>query len=206
MREINKNITVPNALSLLRLLLIPAFVVYFLGGRILEACIVLAVSGLSDLFDGWIARKYHQITALGQMLDPFADKLTQATVAVCLAIQQPVLVPLLAVFVLKESAMIVAACVLLKKKKRPCAARWYGKAATAMFYFSFTVIVALDAFWQDREKTLMITIALLSATVGMMIYAFIKYLQIFLQTLRSDDPKDRLDLELNAKRTVKRRR
>lgn len=206
MREINKNITVPNALSLLRILLIPAFAVYFLGGRILEACVVLAVSGLSDLFDGVIARKYHQITALGQMLDPFADKLTQATVAVCLAIRQPVLIPLLALFVLKEGAMIVAACVLLKKKKRPCAARWYGKAATVMFYFSFTVIVALNGIWQDENKTLPITIALLSVTVGMMIYAFIKYLQIFRQTLHSNDPKDQIDLELKAKRTVNKRK
>lgn len=200
-KEINKNITIPNALSVLRLLLIPAFVFYFLGNRVWEAAIVLILSGLSDLFDGMIARKLNQITALGMMLDPLADKLTQAAVAVCMAIQQPMLIPLLAVFVLKEGAMIIAACVLLKKKKRPCAAQWYGKAATAMFYVAFAVIVALKGIWNYENNLL--TITLLSVTVFMMVYALIRYFQIFMQTLHSDDPKDRMDLELRAKRLRK---
>ncbi len=199
MKEINKNITVPNALTLLRILLIPAFVFYFIGERYREAGVVLAVSGLSDLFDGMIARKFDQITVLGQMLDPLADKLTQATVAFCMAVRQPMLIPLLAVFIVKEGTMIIAGCVLIKKKKRPCAAKWYGKVATAMFYGSFTVIYALKGIW--NYESLALTITLLSLTVGMMVYAFIRYFQIYRQTLHSDDPRDRIDLELKAKRT-----
>ena len=76
------------------------------------------------------------------MLDPFADKLTQGAVAICMAIQYPILFPILIIFILKEISMIVAACILLKKKKRPCPAKWYGKAATFMFYITFVTSVS----------------------------------------------------------------
>ena len=106
-------------------MLIGPFVYYFLHDQILPAAICLVLSGLSDMFDGMIARKFNQITELGKMLDPVADKLTQGTVAVCLAIKQPVLIPLLAIFILKELLMLVAGTFLvLKKKKRPTASKW----------------------------------------------------------------------------------
>lgn len=204
MREINKNITIPNALSVFRILLIPPFVFYFLAQQWRPAGMVLVASGLTDLVDGYIARRFHQITELGKLLDPLADKLTQAAVAICMAIAEPVLVPFLAVFVVKETVMIAAACVLLKKKKRPTAAKWYGKAATAMFYVSFAVIYVLKGFF-DYEN-FYLTITLLSATVGMMVYAFLQYFKIFWNTIGSEDPRDSLDLELKARRTIPRRR
>lgn len=204
MREINKNITIPNALSVFRILLIPPFVLYFLAEQWRAAGIVLVASGLTDLVDGYIARRFHQITELGKLLDPLADKLTQAAVAICMAIVEPVLVPFLAVFVVKETVMIAAACVLLKKKKRPTAAKWYGKAATAMFYVSFAIIYVLKGFFEYENFYL--TITLLSATVGMMVYAFLQYFKIFWNTIGSEDPKDSLDLELKARRTIPRKR
>lgn len=200
MKEINKNITIPNAISVFRILLIPAFVIYFLGEQWQEAGLVLIVSGLTDLVDGWIARRFHQITELGKMLDPLADKLTQGTVAVCMAIAEPMLIPFLAIFVLKEGAMIVASCIMLKRKKRPSEAKWYGKAATVMFYVAFAIIYILKGFFSYENATL--TITLLSLTVGMMVYAFIRYFQLFWQTLRSEDPRDSIDLELSAKRPL----
>lgn len=203
MKDINKNITIPNALSVFRIFLIPPFVLYFLGQQWKAAGVVLVVSGLTDLVDGYIARRFNQITELGKLLDPLADKLTQAAVAVCMAIVEPVLVPFLAVFVVKETVMIIAACVLLKRKKRPTAAKWYGKVATTMFYVSFAVIYVLKGFF-DYEN-FYLTITLLSATVGMMVYAFLRYFGIFWTTLHSDDPKDTVDLELKARRTISRK-
>ena len=94
MKEWNKNITIPNLLSVLRILLILPFVYFFMTGNVLLAGLMLALSGLSDLFDGMIARKFNQVTDLGKMLDPVADKLTQGTVAICLAIWEPVLLPI----------------------------------------------------------------------------------------------------------------
>ena len=107
MKTRNKNINVPNALSLLRILLIAPFVYYYIHRDIIPAIACLVLSGLSDMFDGMIARRFDQFTELGQMLDPIADKLTQGTVAICLAVDYPILLPLLAIFVLKELAMLV---------------------------------------------------------------------------------------------------
>jgi cardiolipin synthase len=197
MRDWNKNINVPNALSALRILLIVPFVIFFMHNQILLAAAMIILSGLSDMFDGMIARKFNQFTQLGQMLDPFADKLTQGTVAVCLAIKQPLLIPVLAIFVFKELSMIIAGFVLIKRKKKPCGAKWFGKIATGMFYVSVTVIVALNGIWHYENDAL--TITMLSVTAAFMIYAFIKYFMIFLKIWNSTDPKDSLDLELRKR-------
>ena len=80
----NQNWTIPNLLSVLRILVIAPFAYFFLNGQLLLAVLFLAFSGLSDMFDGMIARKFNQITELGKMLDPLADKLTQGTIALSL--------------------------------------------------------------------------------------------------------------------------
>lgn len=194
----NKNINVPNALSAMRIVLIVPFVVYFMRGDIVPAVVCLVLSGLSDLFDGMIARRFHQFTELGQMLDPLADKLTQGAVAICLAIKQPILIPLLAVFVVKELAMLFAAAFLvLNKKKRPSGSKWYGKVATFLFYISFTAIVAMEYFEID---SLAIQIGLLSVTAAFMLYALAQYTRIFLSLLHSTDPKDEIDLKADIKK------
>lgn len=196
MKTRNKNINIPNALSTLRIILIVPFVIFFLHGHIGLAAIMIIISGLSDMFDGMIARKFNQFTELGQMLDPFADKLTQGTVAVCLAIKQPMLIPLLAIFVFKELSMIIGGCILVKRKKKPCGAKWFGKVATGMFYVAVTVIVVFESYYKNN----FITITMLSITALFMIYAYIKYFQIFLKIWHSTDPKDSLDLELIRKK------
>lgn len=142
----NQNWTIPNLLSVLRILVIAPFAYFFLNGQLLLAVLFLAFSGLSDMFDGMIARKFNQITELGKMLDPLADKLTQGTIAICLAVKHPLLIPILLIFVLKELGMLIGGCILLKKKKRPCAAQWYGKVATVMFYTSAVAIVVWKVF------------------------------------------------------------
>ena len=81
-RDIGKQIrdeafSIPNMLSYFRLLLIPLFIVLYVHEDFTEALITLAVSGLSDILDGRIARKYNMVTDLGKVLDPVADKLTQ---------------------------------------------------------------------------------------------------------------------------------
>lgn len=191
MKKRNKNINIPNALSLLRIILIVPFVVYFVHDEIPQAALVLVISGLSDMFDGMIARRFNQFTELGQMLDPLSDKLTQGAVAVCLAIKQPVLIPLLAIFIVKEVLMVAAACVLIQRKKRPGGSKWYGKVATTLFYLSFITIVALKGIW--GIENLAITLTLLSITAAFMIYAFIQYAKGYLAILHSDDPQYRMD-------------
>ena len=199
----NQNWTIPNLLSVLRILVIAPFAWFFLQDNLLWAVAMLAFSGLSDLFDGMIARKFNQITELGKMLDPLADKLTQGTVAVCLAVKHPVLIPVLMIFVLKELGMLVGGCILLKKKKRPCAAKWYGKVATFLFYISAVVIVMMEGvFHLYSTATTVISYVLLGITAAFMIYAMVRYFQIFMQLLHSENPKDNLDInkEIKAKK------
>ncbi|HAH79072.1 MAG TPA: CDP-alcohol phosphatidyltransferase family protein [Ruminococcaceae bacterium] len=197
MKSKNRNFNIPNALTAVRFVLIFPFVFYFISNEYLKAGIVLLVSGLTDLLDGWIARQFNQSTELGQMLDPLADKLTQASVAICLAVEEPVLIPLLAIFVVKEALMVTAAIFLIgKNKKKPSGSKWYGKAATVLFYISFGIIVAMRVFgWFTGEERLHIAVALLSVTAGFMIYAFVRYAKIYFRILRSDDPRYRLDIQ-----------
>ena len=206
----NKNLTVPNVLSVLRILVVPFFAWRFLAGDLYTAAGLLVLSGLSDLFDGMIARKFDQVTELGKMLDPFADKLTQGVVALCLAVKFPVICPVLAIFVLKELTMLgCGAFLLLKRRKRPCAAKWYGKVATVMFYVSVSVIVVMDGFFPVKPRTFeIVAYVLLILTAAMMIYSAVRYFQIFLTILRSDDEKYQLILkdEIRAKTVREKRR
>ncbi len=199
----NQNITVPNALSALRIVIVPFFAWAFLTGHTIVATILLVLSGLSDMFDGMIARKFDQVTELGKMLDPLADKLTQGVVALCLGIKHPVIFPVLVLFILKELCMLVCGGVLLKRKKRPCAAQWYGKVATVMFYISVGIIVPMGGFFKlgDTLAFRITSYTLLLLTAAMMLYSAVKYFQIFLEILHSDDEKYELDLpdEIRAK-------
>ena len=190
----NKNLNIPNTLTVIRFFLIIPFVFYFMNGNYLAAAIVLCISGLTDVLDGMIARAFHQFTELGQMLDPLFDKLTQAAIAVCFAIREPILIPLLAIFVVKETLMVTGAIVLISKnKKKPCGSKWYGKTATVLFYISFGLIFALKCIW--HYENLILTVGLLSVTAAFMIYALIRYAQIYFMILHSDDPQYNLDID-----------
>ena len=114
------------------------------------------------------------------------------------------LLPLLAVFVLKELLMLAGGMFLvLKKKKRPSKAMWYGKLGTVLFYCSFVVIAALKGIW--KIEILPLDIALLSVTAVCMLYALYRYAKLFSAVLRSTDPKDSIDLksDIKAKREPK---
>ena len=190
----NYTLNVPNALSLLRILLIAPFVYYYIQRQIVPAIVCLLLSGLSDMLDGKIARRFNQFTEVGQMLDPVADKLTQGTVAICLAVDHPILLPVLAIFVVKELTMLIGGAYLVfKAKKRPSGAMWYGKVGTILFYFSFGLIVALKGIW--HIEILPLSIALLTITAIFMLYALYRYFRIFLTLLHSSDPKDAIDLK-----------
>lgn len=80
---LKKNLTIPNMLSLLRILVLVPFVISVTKNNYIAAGLILIISGLTDLFDGYIARKLNQVTRLGEMLDPTADKLTLMTVMIC---------------------------------------------------------------------------------------------------------------------------
>ena len=143
--------TIPNLLSVIRILLIPVFAYLFYNDEKIMAVVVLAISGLTDTMDGQIARKFNQISALGKVIDPVADKLTQITIAVMLFIDfktatNPIINALawvFLVFLIKEGVMIVGGLVMLLLNIRPGAAEFWGKAATLVFYVGMVIIIAV---------------------------------------------------------------
>lgn len=143
--------TIPNLLSVIRILLIPVFAYLFYNDEKIWAVVILALSGLSDTFDGQIARKFNQISDLGKVLDPVADKLTQIAIAIMLLIdfksaQNPIINALgwvFLVFLIKEGIMIVGGLIMLLLNIRPGAAEFWGKAATVVFYVGMVIIIAI---------------------------------------------------------------
>ena len=143
-------LTIPNLLSVLRILVIPVFAYFFMAGEPVWAIVMLALSGISDFLDGKIARKFNQVSALGKVLDPVADKLTQITLAVLLFIAfnkaaDPTLKAfswIFLVFIVKELIMVVFGGIMLLLNLRPSAAEIFGKVATFAFYAIMLVIVA----------------------------------------------------------------
>ena len=137
--------SIPNILSLFRLLLIPVYTVLFLRAENPSdywlAAGVLAVSTLTDMVDGKIARRFHMITNLGKILDPVADKATQCTLLVCLAVRHPVLWYVLALFVAKEGFMLVMGIVNLQRKKMLGGALMSGKICTTILFVSMIILV-----------------------------------------------------------------
>ncbi len=154
--------TIPNIISFVRILLIPVFGVLFYKGELLWALLILAFSGLTDFFDGKLARKLNQVSELGKMLDPIADKLTQATIAIVYFFTfrnadnetLKLFSWVFLLFILKELVMLVGGAIMIAVGIRPGAAEIYGKAATLIFYVVMVIIMAfgpeIGAFRADE--------------------------------------------------------
>ena len=149
--------TIPNLLSLFRLVLIPIYVAIYLNARnstdYYVAAGILAVSCLTDLIDGKIARHFNMISSLGKILDPLADKATQFTLIICLAIKYNFLLYLVGLFVLKESFQLIAGGINLRKGKMLKGALYSGKICTTILFISLILMVMLPNL---SEKTVVL--------------------------------------------------
>lgn len=140
-------LTIPNMLSLFRLVLIPIYIVIYLNAQTATdyyiAGGILAVSCLTDAIDGKIARHFNMVSTLGKILDPLADKITQFTLVLCLAIRHPVLWILVSLFVVKESFQLVAGFMTLRRGKMLTGALLSGKISTTVLFVSLILLVLL---------------------------------------------------------------
>ena len=166
--------TIPNLLSLFRLVLIPVYATVYLNAtqnyQFILAGFILAVSCLTDMIDGKIARKYGMITTLGKVLDPLADKLTQLTLTICLSMKYPVLYPVLGLFIMKELFQLVIGVVFLRKGKMLPGALLAGKVCTTVLFISLIALVLLS----DIDPAAVTVIAVIDALflgVSFMSYA-----------------------------------
>lgn len=140
-------LTIPNLLSLFRLVLIPVYVVIYLNATLpvhyYIAGGILVVSTLTDMIDGKIARHFNMTSTIGQVLDPLADKATQFTLTLCLAITHPVLWIIAGLLVVKETFQFVAMCVFFRKGKMLSGALISGKICTTVLFISLIILVLM---------------------------------------------------------------
>ena len=166
--------TIPNVLSLFRLALIPVYVVIYLNAEEARefylSAAILAVSCLTDLIDGQIARRFNMMTTLGKFLDPVADKATQFTLIVCLAVRYPVLLYLIGLFVVKEGFQLIAGAFKWRKGKILNRALLSGKICTTVLFTSLILMVMIPTLSDE-------TIAIITAVDGVfMLISFVHYI------------------------------
>lgn len=145
---------------------------------------VLVLSGVTDSLDGIIARRFNQITDIGKLLDPVADKITQVTVVICLAVRYTVLIPLVIICLIKELIQATGGYILLRRGEKIQGARWFGKVSTFVFYGAMALIVLLP----DMPNWVRIGLVVLVA--ALMLFSFIKYMMMFLHIRRDLPAKD----------------
>ena len=134
-------LTVPNAISFLRVLLVPVFALLVIGHHDGWAFVVLAVSGVSDWLDGVIARRFHQMSRLGQMLDPAADRLFILVTVVALAWREIVPWWLVAMILARDLLLAALLPALARRGFGPLPVHFAGKAGTAALLYAFPLLL-----------------------------------------------------------------
>ena len=166
-----KVLTVPNALSFFRLCLIPVFVWLYCVKHSYEwTGTLLMLSGLTDMVDGFIARKFDATSDVGKILDPIADKLTQVSMLLCLLVRFPLMLFPLLLMACKELFMAVSGALIIRETGFVPGAVWHGKTATVCLY----AVALLHIFWSEIPpvySTVTIAVCLLMITLSFVLYA-----------------------------------
>lgn len=169
-----KIFTIPNILSMCRIIMIPFILWTFFIGQYYVSAGLLVLSGITDLLDGFIARRFNMVSALGKVLDPVADKLTVLAVTVSLCFSYEVMIILVGIFVVKEFIMFVEGLIIIKKTGTTYSARWYGKVTTLFLYLTmFSIIV-----WKNMPGEVTLSLIIISAVlvvVSLVLYTIGNY-------------------------------
>ena len=171
--------TIPNMLSLFRLVLIPVYVVIYLNAtepvHYYIAGGILAVSCLTDLIDGQIARRFNMISTVGKVLDPFADKLTQFTLAVCLAVQYPIVCAMVILIFVKEIFQLIAGIVVFRRGRMLKGALIAGKVCTTVLFVSLIVMVLTPPQYLSNTVVSIVT----AVDVVFLLISFVSYARAY---------------------------
>ena len=169
--------TIPNMLSLFRLVLIPVYILIYTRAKepadYFIAAAILAVSCLTDLVDGKIARHFNMISHVGKVLDPLADKATQFALIICLAVRYPVLKAVIVLFVIKESFQLIAGLFTLKKGKMLSGARMAGKVSTTVLFISLILMVLMP----ELDQKVVHILAVIDLIV--LLISFVDYFRVY---------------------------
>lgn len=178
----NRVFTIPNVLSMIRLLLIPIIVyLYCVKEEFIWTAVVLIISGLTDIVDGYIARHFQMVSNLGKALDPVADKLTQGVMLLCLVSRFPFIWVPLIILVIKELLNGVLHILVMKKTGIVYGAKWHGKLTTCMLY----AMMFLHVIW--GEIPMLVSNITVVLCIGMMICFMILYTGQNMKRMRTED-------------------
>ena len=140
---------IPNILTFFRFLLIPIILIGCVYEQYILAIVVLTISGLTDILDGVMARKYNAVSDFGKLMDPLADKATQISLLTVLFLKGMVPIWILAIVVAKEFCMVSGAS-FLYGKELVVSSKWYGKLATVLFY----IAIVMSLFIKNIENVI----------------------------------------------------
>ena len=182
---------VPNILTIIRFLLIPLILHSVIIGNYLLAFILFTISGITDIADGFIARKFNLISTFGKLMDPLADKLTQLSMLTILVLKNMIPVWILIVVAIKEIVMVCGASFLYGKDV-VVYSRWYGKLATVLFYLAIVCSLLLKQFnitnWLADLDLYLYYLALITTVFALVMYVKTLYSKGFID--KSDLNKD----------------
>ena len=164
-------LTIPNLLSLFRIALIPLIIFLYSTESYVASGVVLIISGITDILDGIIARRFNMITDLGKVLDPIADKTTQIIVALLLISHFPMMILPLALGIAKESFMAISGYAIVKRRGIVPGACWHGKAATVLLTVTMVIHLIWNRIPQDLS-TVLISISAAMTVVSFALYTF----------------------------------
>ena len=169
---------IPNILTILRILLIPFIVLFIAENNYLLAFIFLLASGLTDVLDGFIARRFNLISDFGKLMDPLADKLTQISIVITLVIKGFIPFWIVIIIILKEIIMISGAS-FLYGNKTVVSSKWFGKLATVVLYVAmfFSIIIA---YFNLPEIYSTCNFYIYCVAIIAMIFSLIMYFRMFI--------------------------
>ena len=174
----NQIFTIPNLLSVVRLLLIPVILWLYIGLDNHHWTIaVIILSGLTDVVDGFVARKFDMISDFGKILDPVADKLTQGALILCLTITYDWMKWLIILFLIKEVAMLIMGYLAIRKEDNVNSAQWHGKLNTVFLYGTMCILILFPAM-PIKVANAMIAGCALTITLSFVLYTGF-YIRLF---------------------------
>lgn len=180
---------IPNALTLLRLIIVPFLGYYIYCEKYTTAIILFAFGGFTDVLDGYIARKYNLITKWGKFFDPLADKLMQITALVFLVLHRFIPLIVLIIVVIKESLMLAGGIMLYKKGKTVIGANWYGKLATVIFYFAILATIIIKIVAGNNGYALNAIYVAIGLAVVCTLFALSRYIIIYFRLSKDYNEK-----------------
>lgn len=164
-----------------RIVLLPVIVwLYCVEQNYYGAIAVLVVSGITDIVDGFIARRFNMVSDFGKILDPIADKLTQGVLLICLAVKYKIIILLVVIFALKEYIMITLGYIAMKRKDSVNSAKWYGKLNTVIIYSTIVLLIMFPRIPVSVVNVLSVI------CISVIVASFVMYARFYQRILKKD--------------------